>query len=100
MIKYEWVGWSVDNEDNVIILVKLPHGPLTPDSLFDDKTLMLYGRRTGKLRAKLIPWIDNNTVMIEAKIQKHYETVSMKHRKLKHLLPQIEKHLSWALLAV
>jgi hypothetical protein len=99
-VKYEYVGWTMGNEDQVMILVSLPEKPLNPDMLFEDNTLMLYGRRTGKLRAKLISRYDEMVKLSDLKLNKGYGEYCINNRKLKHLLPQIEKHYTWAILSV
>ena len=50
------IGWHRQGSaDEVIIIVDVPHKEaLTPDYFFEHQCLMLYGRRTGKLRSKLI----------------------------------------------
>ena len=92
------------NADEVCILVDIPdHNGLTPDYFFEHYCLMLYGRRTGKLRAKIIPYYDAWSMRMFGK-DKYREYVTCKpdlHQvKFKHLIPQVEKHLSWAMLKV
>jgi hypothetical protein len=99
MININYVGWTMGNEDKVMILVSLPEKPLNPDMLFENTTLMLYGRRTGKLRAKLISSYDQMLMFGNHRINNGYGQYCINNRKLKHLLPQIEKHYTWAVLS-
>ena len=99
------IGWHRQgNADEVFILVDVPDSKgLTPDYFFEHKCLMLYGRRTGKLRAKIIPYHDAWSLRMFGK-DKYREyrrcNPSLNQVKFKHLIPQVEKHLSWALLAI
>lgn len=91
------------NADQVCLYVDIPyHKPLDPDYFVDMQVLKLYGRRTGKLRAKIIPYFD---MYEEIKKQMQYGEYSacqpdLNAVKFKHLVPQVEKHLSWAMLSV
>ena len=99
------IGWHKQGSaDEVFILVDVPDSKgLHPDYFFEHQCLMLYGRRTGKLRAKLIPYYDAFSLRMFGR-GKHREYIACKPNlnqvKFKHLIPQVEKHLSWALLTV
>ena len=99
MIDIDYIGWTEGNEDKVVIFVNLPHTPINPDSLFEDSILMLSGRRTGKLRAKKLSTIDSWAIRATHTQDTKYRKCFIENRKLKHLLPQIEKHYTWALLS-
>ncbi len=91
------------NADQVCVYVNIPYTKLiNPDYFWDMKILKLYGRRTGKLRAKIIPYFD---MYEDIKKQTQYGRyinckADLNLVKFKHLIPQVEKHLSWALLTV
>lgn len=99
-IKY--LGWrEKGNEDNVVIIVDLPdHEPLNSDSFFDSKSLVIYGRRNGKLRSKLISYYDASHVMIDYRNRGYSGPYGLDQKKLKHLRSEIDKHLSWAMLSI
>ena len=92
------------NADQVCIFVGIPQDielP-SPDSFEDTKILKLYGKRTGKLRAEIIPFFQTYTDI--NKLYRNGNYISCKDGreavKFKHLIPQVEKHLSWAMLFV
>ena len=91
------------NADQVCIFIDIPyHKPFNPDYFLDMQILKLYGRRTGKLRAKIIPYFE---MYEDIKNQTQYGKYitcrpDLNLVKFKHLIPQVEKHLSWSLLAV
>lgn len=91
------------NADQICMYVDIPYTkPISPDYWADMKILKLYGRRTGKLRAKIIPYFE---MYEDIKQQTQYGkyitcTPDLNAVKFKHLTPQIEKHLSWAMLCV
>lgn len=92
------------NADQVCMYVDIPyHQTLDEDYLFlKKKILKLYGRRTGKLRAKIIPYFDMYTDINKQTQYGRYITcgADLNRVKFKHLIPQVEKHLSWAMLSV
>jgi len=99
-----YIGWHRQGSaDEVCIIVDIPDNVnLTPDYFFEHKCLMLYGRRTGKLRAKLITLYDAFNFRWYRGHNREYTICkpNLNQVKFKHLIPQIEKHLSWAILSV
>lgn len=91
------------NADQVCVYINIPYTKLmNPDYFWDMKILKLYGRRTGKLRAKIIPYFD---MYEDIKKQTQYGRyinckADLNLVKFKHLIPQVEKHLSWAILSI
>ena len=91
------------NADQVCIYVDIPyHKPLDPDYFVDMQILKLYGRRTGKLRAKIMPYFEMYEDIKHMREHGQYIRCNpdLNAVKFKHLTPQVEKHLSWALLSV
>ena len=91
------------NADQVYLYVDIPyHKPLCEDYFANMQILKLYGRRTGKLRAKIIPYFEMYEDIKQQTQYGKYITckADLNLVKFKHLIPQVEKHLSWALLAV
>ena len=92
------------NADQVCMYVDIPyHQTLDEDYHFlKKKILKLYGRRTGKLRAKIIPYFDMYEDIKKQTQYGRYITcgADLNRVKFKHLIPQVEKHLSWAMLSV
>ncbi len=91
------------NADQVCIFVDIPQKlKLDPDYFTDMKVLKLYGRRTGKLRAKIIPYFEMYEDMKHQTRYGEYNTCEpdLNAVKFKHLIPQVEKHLSWAMLSI
>jgi len=88
--------------DEVCIIVDVPDScGLSTDYFFEHKCLVLYGRRTGKLRAKLIPFYDAFKFRGYRGHNMEYSVCKpdLNQVKFKHLIPQVEKHLSWAILS-
>lgn len=91
------------NADQVCVFVDIPyHKKLSEDYFTDMKILKLYGRRTGKLRAKIIPYYNMYEDMKDLTQHGQYITcrADLNQVKFKHLIPQVEKHLSWAILSI
>jgi len=91
------------NADQVCLYVDIPyHKPFCEDYFVNMQILKLYGRRTGKLRAKIIPYFDMYEDIKQQTQYGKYITckADLNLVKFKHLIPQVEKHLSWALLIV
>ena len=101
MIDVEYLGWCQrGSADDVVIVVDVPDTkPLNPDSFLDSKALVLYGRRNGKLRSKLVSRLDTFQVILEYR-ERGYEKYGFGLKKLKHLESEIEKHMTWAMLQV
>lgn len=91
------------NADQVCMFIDIPyHKTLDEDYFVNMKILKLYGRRTGKLRAKIIPYFEMYEDIKQQTQYGQYITCKpdLNLVKFKHLIPQIEKHLSWSLLIV
>ena len=91
------------NADQVCMYIDIPYTKiLSPDYFADMKILKLYGRRTGKLRAKIIPYFEMYEDIKHQTQYGEYSTCApdLNAVKFKHLVPQVEKHLSWAMLSV
>ena len=89
------------NSDNVYVIVEVPcEKELYPDLLFDQKALILYGRRNGKLRCKTIPYLDRSEYRYKAVTELDYMDKSdlYKTKQFAKVREQVEKHLIWALL--
>lgn len=98
----EYLGWrEKGNEDNVVIVVNVTdYKPLNPDSFLDSKSLVIYGRRNGKLRSKLISRLDTFQVILDYRNRGYDGPYGLAQKKLKHLRGEIDKHLSWAMLSI
>lgn len=98
------IGWHRQGSaDEVIIIVDVPyHESLSPDYFFEHECLMLYGRRTGKLRSKLIPYFDVFGLRINRGRNREYAICKpdLNQVKFKHLIPQVEQHLAWTILKI
>jgi len=91
------------NSDNVYVIVEVPcEKEIYPELLFDQKALILYGRRNGKLRCKTIPYLDRSEHRYMAVMAKDYMDKSdlYKTKQFAKVREQVEKHLVWALLKV
>ena len=91
------------NSDNVYAIVQLPFKKeLYPELLVDQKALVLYGRRNGKLRCKVINYLDCTEYRYNAVSQLDYMDKSdlYKTKQFAKVREQVEKHLVWALLKV
>lgn len=91
------------NADQVCIFVDIPQNvELSPDYFGDTKLLKLYGKRTGKLRAEIIPYFQLSKDITKLYHNGNYTSCKdgLNVVKFKHLIPQVEKHLSWAMLSV
>ena len=91
------------NSDNVYAIVEVPcEKEIYPDLLFDQKALVLYGRRNGKLRCKIIEYLDRSEYRYRAVMELDYMDKShlYKTKKFAKIREQVEKHLVWALLKV
>lgn len=102
MIEYtEYLGWCQrGNSDDVVIVINVPDTrPLNPDSLIESKSLLIYGRRNGKLRSKLISRFDTFQTILDYR-ERGYEKYGFNLKKLKHLETEIKKHMTWAMLQI
>ena len=57
-----FVGWQTQgNADNVCVIIEVPYlkTDYHPDDLINQKILVVYGRRNGKLRCKVESWLGN-----------------------------------------
>ena len=91
------------NSDNVYVIVEVPcEKELYPDLLFDQKALVLYGKRNGRLRCKTITYLDRHEYRYRAVFELNYMDKShlYKSKYFNKVIEQIEKHLTWALLKV
>ena len=91
------------NSDNVYAIVELPcEKEIYPESLFDQKALILYGRRNGKLRCKTIEGLECSLYRYRAVMELDYMDKSdlYKTKQFAKVREQVEKHLVWALLKV
>jgi hypothetical protein len=91
------------NSDNVYVIVEVPcDKDNDPELVFDQKALILYGRRNGKLRCKTIPYLDRSEHRYMAVMAKNYMDKSdlYKTKKFDKVRQQVEQHLIWALLKV
>lgn len=91
------------NSDNVYVIVEVPcEKEIYPELLFDQKALVLYGKRTGKLRCKTITYLDRSEYRYRAVMELEYMDKSDLYRskKFAKVREQVEKHLVWALLKV
>ena len=99
-----WLGHQEQgNSDNVVVIVEVPcEKDIYPDLLIDQKALLLYGRRNGKLRCKIINYLDFFDVKYKYIDRQNYVDKSWlydteKYAKVKE---QVEKHLSWEMLRI
>jgi hypothetical protein len=89
------------NSDNVYAIVELPcEKEIYPELLFDQKALILYGRRNGKLRCKTIEGLECSLYRYRAVAVLDYMDKSdlYKTKQFAKVREQVEKHLVWALL--
>jgi hypothetical protein len=91
------------NSDNVYVIVEVPcDKEIYPELLFDQKALVLYGKRNGKLRCKTITYLDRSEYRYRAVMELDYMDKSdlYKSKHFAKVREQVEKHLVWALLKV
>jgi hypothetical protein len=91
------------NSDNVYAIVEVPcEKEIYPNILFDQKALILYGRRNSKLRCKTIEGLECSLYRYRAVMELDYMDKSdlYKTKQFAKVREQVEKHLVWALLKV
>jgi hypothetical protein len=91
------------NSDNVYVIVEVPcDKEIYPEILFDQKALVLYGKRNGRLRCKIITYLDRSEYRYRAVMELDYMDKShlYKTKKFANVREQVEKHLVWTLLKV
>lgn len=103
VLHISWLKQGSADQVSIFVDVPFPRNlQLDPEYYSERKVLKLYGKRTGKLRAKVISWFEMTKDI--SQIYKTYENNRCYDRldivKFKHLIPQVEKHLSWAMLSV
>jgi len=90
------------NADQVSIFLDIPQKvKLDPDYFTELKVLKLYGHRKGKLRSIVVPYFQMIEDVKTLRQKWDYNGCSndLNVVKFKHLIPQVEKHLSWAILS-
>jgi hypothetical protein len=89
------------NSDNVYAIVEVPcDKEINPDLLFQQKALILYGRRNGKLRCKTIQGLECSFYRYRAVAELDYMDKSdlYKTKQFAKVREQVEKHLFWEML--
>ena len=99
-----FLGWQNNgNADNVCVIVEMPCGKdIYPELLLDQKALVLYGRRNGKLRCKVIQYLDCLDVkwkyIDKGKYRDHLHLY--KEPIFDKVREQVEKHYTWNLVSL
>lgn len=91
------------NSDNVYAMVEVPcDKQIDPELVYDQKVLILYGRRNGKLRCKPISYLERSVYRYRAIMELDYMDKSDLYntKEFAKVREQVEKHLVWALLKV
>jgi hypothetical protein len=89
------------NSDNVYVIVEVPcDKEINPDLLFQQKSLILYGRRNGKLRCKTIQYLESSIYRYRAVAELNYMDKSYlyKTKQFAKVREQVEQRLVWEML--